>query len=58
MIIKIISIVATEKKHFKNDLKNDFLILGEGANFDNNGRFGASEIKLISFLVKQRQNFA
>ena len=40
-----------------DNLKNDFLILGEGDTFGINGSFGASEKKLIIILVKQRQNF-
>ena len=40
-----------------DNLKNDFLILGEVDTFGINGSFGAPEKKLILILVKQRQNF-
>ena len=39
-------------------LNNDFLLLGEDPTFGINGRFSASEKKLIYILIKQRQNFA
>ena len=37
--------------------KNNFLLLGEGTNFDINGSNGAAEKKLVLTLVKQIQNF-
>ena len=40
-----------------NNLKNDFLILGEGDTFVINWRFCAPGQILILILVKQRQNF-
>ena len=40
-----------------DNLKNDFLILGEGDTFGINGSSGASGKTLIIILVKQRQNF-
>ena len=41
-----------------DNLKNDFLILGEGDTFGINGSFVAPEKKLILVLIKQRQNFS
>ena len=43
---------------FARNVKNNFLILGEGDTFGINGRFDAPENKLILILVKQRQNIA
>ena len=41
-----------------DNLKNDFLVSGEGDTFGINGSFGAPEKKLILILVEQIHNFA
>ena len=41
-----------------DNLKNNFLILGDGDTFSINGSFGALEKNLVLILVKQTQNFA
>ena len=41
-----------------DNLKNNFLVLGEGDTFRINGSFGAPEKSLVLILVKQTQNFA
>ena len=53
----IVSGVDNSSPSHTDNLKNGFLILGEGSTFGINGRFGASEQKSILILVKQRQNF-
>ena len=50
-------VVDNSSSSHTDNLKDDFLILGEGPLFGINGRFGASEKKLILILQKQRQNF-
>ena len=41
-----------------DNLKNNFLLLGEGDTFRINGSFGAPEKSLVLILVKQTQLFA
>ena len=48
--------VENRSSSHSDNLKNDFLILGEGDTFGINGSFGGPEKKLILILVKQRQN--
>ena len=43
--------------HHTDNLKYDFLILGEGDTFGINGSFGAAGKKKLLILVKKRQNF-
>ena len=52
----IFAVDNSSSSHTKN-LKNDFLILGEGLTFGINGGFGTSEKKLSLILLKQRQSF-
>ena len=54
--VKIFIVDNSSSPHSDN-LKNDFLILGEVPTFGINRRFGVSEKKLILVLVKQTQNF-
>ena len=53
----IIFAVDNSSSSHNENLKNDFLILGEGLAFGINGDFGTSEKKLILILLKQRQSF-
>ena len=53
----IFGVDNSSSTHIGN-LKNYFLILGEGDTFGIDGSFVEPEKKLILILVKQRQNFA
>ena len=44
--------------NYSNDLARNAIIFGVDNTFVINGRFGATEKKIILILVKQRQNFA
>ena len=54
--VVIFEVDNSSSSHTHN-LKNDFLILGEGPTFVINGNFGASENELTLISVKQRQSF-
>ena len=51
----IICGVDNSSSSHADDLKNSFLVLGEGETFGINGSFGAPEKKIL--LVKLTQNF-
>ena len=54
--VSIFGVDNSSSSHTDN-LKNDFLILGKGNTFGNNGCFGASEKKVALIFLKQRQSF-
>ena len=49
--------VDNSSSSHSDNLKNNFLILGEYSTFGSNGKFDSSEKNLVLILLKQTQNF-